>query len=133
MSGNLDLVRSIYANWERGDFSAIEWAHPEIEYVIADGPSPDSWKGLSGMVEGTRDWLNTWEDARFEVDEYRELDRERVLVLVRQSGRGKGSELEIGEMGEQGANLFLIRDGKVTRLVSYWDRNRALADLGLEG
>ena len=61
-SANLDLVRSIYANWERGDFfSSAEWADPEIEFVVADGPHPDTWSGLAGLTEGFRDFLSVWE------------------------------------------------------------------------
>jgi ketosteroid isomerase-like protein len=77
MSENLDLVRSIYAAWERGDYGSPKWAHPEIEFTFADGPSPGVWIGIADM---TRAWS----------------------------------------------------DGKVTKLVLYWDRDRALADLGLE-
>jgi ketosteroid isomerase-like protein len=66
------------------------------------------------------------------VDEYRELDDERVLVLIRRSGHGKTSGLELGQMRTQGAALWHIRDGKMTRLVDYFDRDRALADLGLK-
>jgi ketosteroid isomerase-like protein len=32
----------------------------------------------------------------------------------------------------KGANLFHFRGGKVTRLVVYWDRERAFVDLGLK-
>jgi len=131
VSANLDIVRSIYAAWERGDYGSADWADPEIDYVFADGPTPGTWTGLAGMAEVWRDWLSAWEDLNVEADEYRELDDERVLVLSRYSGRGKTSGLELGQMGAKGATLFHIRDGKVTRFVGYWDRDRAFADLGL--
>jgi ketosteroid isomerase-like protein len=130
-SASLDLVRSLYAAWERGDFSSVAWAHPEIELVFADGPTPGTWTGVAGMVEGFRDFLSAWEDVSVEVEEYRELDGERVLVLVQYRGRGKSSGLELGQMLTKTAGLFHVRGGKVRRLVLYWDRERAFADLGL--
>lgn len=68
--------------------------------------------------------------APLERDEYLELD-EHVLVLVRWRGRGKTSGLEVGHFGEKGASLLHVRDGKITRIVLYWARERALADFGL--
>jgi ketosteroid isomerase-like protein len=128
---NLEFVRSLFADWERGDFSSSEWAHPEIEYVHADGPAPGNWKGLAGLAEGWRVWLSAWEELRSEVEEYRELDEERVLVLYTFSGRGKTSGLDLGQLGAKGSLLFHVREGKVTRLVMYLNRERALADVGL--
>jgi ketosteroid isomerase-like protein len=131
VSANVDLAKSLYAAWERGDWSSAEWAHPEIEYVIADGPAPGSWRGLSDLGEAWRGILSAWEDFRIEATEYRELDEERVLVLHRFSGRGKTSGLEIERMSPEGASLFHMRDGKVMKAVTYLERERAFADLGL--
>jgi ketosteroid isomerase-like protein len=130
-SANVDLVRSVFAAWGRGDFGSAEWAHPEIEWVIVDGPSPGSSRGLAAMAERMRDFLGAWEEYRHEPEEFRALDDERVLVLVHRSGRGKTSGLELGHMQTKGASLLHVHGGKVTKLVLYWDRERALADLGL--
>jgi ketosteroid isomerase-like protein len=60
-----------------------------------------------------------------------ELDHERVLVPFHFSARGKASGLDVEQLATKGAEVFHLRDGKVPRLVLYWDRDRALADLGL--
>ncbi|MGH2965136.1 MAG: nuclear transport factor 2 family protein [Solirubrobacterales bacterium] len=130
-SANLDLVRSIFTARERGDFSSAEWADQEIEYVFADGPSPGTFTGLAGMAEAMRESLSAWEGFHLHVDEYRELDDERVLVLLHARGRGKRSGLELDALSDQGAQIVHVREGKVTRIVVYFDRDRALADLGL--
>jgi ketosteroid isomerase-like protein len=130
-SANLDLVPSIFADWERGEFGSVEWADPEIEFVIADGPAPGRWNGLAGMVEGWRDFLSAWEGWRGEAEGYRDLDGDRVLVLILGSGRGRTSGLGAEQMRAKGVNLFSIRDGKVVRLVVYFNRDYALTALGL--
>jgi hypothetical protein len=80
VSANLDLVRAIYADWERGDLSHADWAHPH-------------------------------------------------LVLVRHTGRGRSSGVEIQA---EHMHVFHGRDRKATRLLAYYGRDRACADLGLD-
>ena len=131
-SVNVDLVRSIYAAWERGDWSSVEWAHPEIEFVLGDGPDPGSRKGATAMAAVWREFLKAWEGYRVQADDYRELGGEQVLVLLHAGGRGKASGLALRQSAKTSANLFHIREGKVIRLVIYFDREQALADLGLD-
>src|SRR3954452_24626956 len=129
MSENLELVRSIFAAVGHGDFGSADWADPEIEYVRADGFEPDRLIGRDRMAAAMRSLFGALEDFRTEAEDYRELDAERVLVLTSARGRGKASGLAIDQ---KGAEVFEIRAGKVTRLVTYIDRANALADLGLE-
>jgi ketosteroid isomerase-like protein len=84
------------------------------------------------MAEYYRQFLNAWDDVRTDVEEYRELDSERVFALTQTSGRGKTSGMELDSISASTAALFHVRDGKVSRLVLYWNRDRALADLGLK-
>lgn len=129
MSENLDLVRSIYADWERGEYGSVDWAHAEIEFGFVDGPEPGLWKGLDAMSRRYGDWLRGFRRFRSEPEQYIVVDDHRVLVFVRNRGEGRTSGLDFEQRTV--ANLFEIQDGLVTRLVLYWDRERALADLGL--
>jgi ketosteroid isomerase-like protein len=115
-SAKLDLVRSIYAAWERGDFTSVEWAHPGITLIAADGPEAGTtWTGHYRVV----------------AEDYRELDGDRVLILMQHRGHGRASGLGDKEVRTEGANVAHIRDGVVVQLDLYWDRDRALDDLGL--
>jgi ketosteroid isomerase-like protein len=130
-SANEELVRSIYAAWERGDYRSVEWADPNIEFVIDDGISSARHAGVPAMSQAWREFLAQWGDWRTEVEEYRELDDERVLVLLSVSGRGKRSGVDLTQIRQKGANLFELRNGVVRGLSVYLDRDRAPADLGL--
>jgi ketosteroid isomerase-like protein len=131
VSENLDLVRSIYADWGRGDFfTNADWADPNIEFIALE-LNIGTGKGLRTMAELWSEFLRTWDDYRVEASDYRELDDERVLVLAVHHGHGRASGVDASQTTE-GASLFHIRDGAVTRLVIYAEKKQALADLGLE-
>jgi ketosteroid isomerase-like protein len=129
MSENLDLMRSIFSAIEHGDYTNANWADPEIEYVIVGGPEPGTLRGRAGLAEAMRTIFREVEDVRAEVEQYRELDAEHVLVLTRNLGRGKRSGVPVSA---RNAEVFEIHEGKVTRIVFYYERNRALADVGLD-
>ena len=131
MSENLDLVRSIYVDWERGDFSHVEWAHSDIDFE-AVGFDPMRTVSAGAMADRWRLWMSAWENYRAEAEDYRELDNDRVLVLMRHSGTGKASGVGIESFKRDGATLFHIREGQITKLVAYLDREQAFADLGLK-
>jgi hypothetical protein len=132
VSANLDLVRSIYANWERGDFRHVDSADLEIEFVIHGWIFPVHAKGLTEMAASVREIFSEiaeWHDV---AEEYRELDADRVLVLNRLSGRGRGSGVGLTHTPQHTVRVFETHKGKVTRMSVYFDRDRALADLGLK-
>jgi ketosteroid isomerase-like protein len=127
----VDVVRSILAAWEQGDLSSLGWADPEIEFVFADGPEPGSYTGRASMEELFRGWLNAFAEFRLLADDVIELDSESVLALTYAGGHGRASGVDLAVAPSKAAHLFEFRDGRVVRLVVYFERGRALRDLGL--
>src|SRR5260370_38916176 len=91
---NVELVGSISAAHERGDYGSAEWAHPDIEDVIVGGPPPGSWKGRAAMARAAGELFSAWAGRRTVVGEVRPLDDERALGRGHGGGRVKACSSE---------------------------------------
>src|SRR5262249_229284 len=107
-SANLDLVRSIYTSWERGDHRY--WADPEIEYVTIGATGLGGGQGLYGIADSFREWLSAWSDWKGTADTYLELDRERILVPCQSAVRGGAGGSTRPRPQTHGATLFHVRE-----------------------
>ena len=85
-SANLDLVRSIYADWERGDFGRTAGLHPDIAWACVGGPEPGQRDRDGRDGRAMRNWLHAWNEWPIEATDYRELDGERILMFCRGVG-----------------------------------------------
>jgi hypothetical protein len=130
MTASLELVRSIYTLCERGDHRY--WADPEIQYVTVCASDRGGSVGPAGpMAESFREWLGDWSDMKAAADKYLALDHEHVLVPYQSETPGPTNGPDQAPARAQGATLFQVRASRVTRIVQYYDRERAFADLGV--
>jgi ketosteroid isomerase-like protein len=127
---NVEILRRLYEQWASGDLSA-DCFDPEIEYSRIGAQTPDMegrWRGLDELPTAMREYLRAFSDLRIEAERIIDLGGDRVLVLSRHTARGKQSGVPIEhEVGD----LFTLRDGKIVRYDSYWNRAQALEAAGL--
>jgi ketosteroid isomerase-like protein len=129
---DVGLVRRLFERWARGDVATAEFFDTDVEFVRHGGSGAvaglaGEWRGLDQLWAAVREYLQAWEDLRTGAERFVDLG-DRVLILARQTGRGKGSGVPVDH---EVAFLATVRNGKIVRLEAYWDRDRALADLGL--
>ena len=108
-----------------------EFVHPEIVFIRIGSELPDvagEWHGKDGLRQATAEYLNVFEDYRFEVEKIIDLG-DRVLVLERHSARGKLSGASISQ---DVGTLLTLRDGKIVRWEYYWERAEALEAAGIK-
>jgi hypothetical protein len=112
--------------------------HPDFEIVGAPdqlplmgtgaGSSPGIYIGIDGFVAGFRDWLSTWDSWIVAHEELIEVDKQRVLVLIRVAARSRTHGVE---MPIEAANLLTIVAGRVSRLELFFNRAQARKAAGL--
>ena len=123
---NVDVVRRMYAAFNRGDEDALaELADPGI---VIDATrltfNPNTYVGHQGLRDIGAQMHDVWQEIRFDPREFVDLG-ERVVVVERLIGKGKGSGIEVAQ--SWGA-IWTVRDGRVVRMeLGYADRDAALA------
>jgi hypothetical protein len=83
------------------------------------------------LAESFREWLGGWSDLKAAAENYLALDPENVLVPYQSEAPGPTSGPNRAPARAQGATLFQVRASRVTRIVQYYDREAAFADLGI--
>jgi ketosteroid isomerase-like protein len=127
---NVELVRSVYTAWNRGDrATALGFADPEI---VIDASrrvfNPTTYVGLEGARRLFADMDEVWEQFHTELDELLDAD-DRVVVIGRLIGTGKASGVEVEQPV---AGVWTVRDGRIVRgELGYTDRREALEAAGL--
>jgi ketosteroid isomerase-like protein len=94
----------------------------------APGSEDPGFRGLEGLAEGWRDWLEPYECYVLEVEDYIDAGGGAVYVPARVRARTRRDGVAIEH---EPAAVFTFRDGKIARLAFYLDRAEALEAAGL--
>jgi ketosteroid isomerase-like protein len=125
---DLELLRRVYSEWARGDFSGVDIWDANVKFITA-GIEPRTYLGPDGVREGWFDFLSAWNDFRVEGTKFIEgTPDDTYLVLCHLRGSGKESSLPIEA---DTANVIVMRAGKIVRFELFWDRDEAVAAAGL--
>jgi uncharacterized protein len=127
---NVEAVRSVWDAYARRDVQAMQiLCSPDI--VITQPPEvPDSkqYEGLPGVAQSIEDWPRQWDDFQLDVVEVVDANESQVVAMTHQRGRGHTSGLELDF---DVAFVHTMRDGKISRVDMFLDRDQALEAVGL--
>jgi ketosteroid isomerase-like protein len=128
---NVKTVRDAATAFNRRDLDAwLKYWTDDIDYRAAEGAPDDHGpiQGKDALRAFVQDWLDTFDDFRAEPIELIEAGEDKVIAVMRISGRAKLSGVETNLTY---AELNTLRDGKIARGRQYWTRDEALEAAGL--
>ena len=124
-SDNVERARSMLDDYRRGDIEALlVKMDPEVEVFSApELPNGGTFRGREGYLEWIAPWLEAWEIFEVKEDSIEAIGADCVVMSVHQTGRGRGSGIEV-EM--PAFYMAEFRDGLATRFHFYGEREKAI-------
>ena len=123
---NVELVRrgiqSAEGFWALLD-DYVVWDMRDFQVMDLDGV----YVGRDAVVEASRHYWGTWVDYRVDAEELIDAGS-RVVVVVRERGRGKGSGIPFEQ---RFAQVMTIGRGRIIRWELFPDKAHALEAVGL--
>jgi ketosteroid isomerase-like protein len=126
---DVEVVRKLHDAWLAGDNeAALSLFDPDAVIDMRARPEGRIYRGPEGMYEAMRDWIESWDEYRFEPEDLLDAGAGSVVLLWREYGRGKGSGAGV-EI--RGATVWEVERGRVVGVRPYTDRRQALEAAGL--
>ena len=127
---NVEVVRAMWAAYARGDFEASLEAYTEDTVWDDTRYRPDGavHLGRDALVGLVRSWRGAWENYEVEAEQLLDAGDDRVVVLLRETGRGKRGGVELTNRWGQ---VTTVRDGKIAHTLVYRVPEEALKAVGL--
>jgi ketosteroid isomerase-like protein len=125
VSANEELVRRAVELFNSGGPEAVvELFHPDAEWVaIPEWPEDPIYHGHDGIRRLGALWIELFEDYALNAERTEDLG-DRIVVLGKQSGRARGSGIELSQ---DLCFVFRVRDGLVHRAETFTTWDEALA------
>ncbi|MGH2701304.1 MAG: nuclear transport factor 2 family protein [Actinomycetota bacterium] len=126
---NVEAVRSAYEAIPKPDYTPDLYA-PDFELDQSElGPDVEGIAvGIDAADAALREYWETFEDFRVELEEVVHADDKHVVTRVRDGGRMKGSDAEVWSIF---FHVWTFAEGKATRLSLHNERGRALKAAGM--
>jgi ketosteroid isomerase-like protein len=125
---NVELVRGCLNAYFAGDNEAALAAFdPDVEFDMSVRIDGGVFRGRNGVAKSMRTWTGTFESWRMEIEEVIDAG-DRVLLVDREFGRGKGSGVETEVVF---FSVVTVRSGKIVHWKAFVDREEALEAAGL--
>ena len=124
---NAELVRRWLWAFENDTNAFRELLHPEIEWFPFEENQARIY-GVEGAVQNRNEWLDTWDEHCFALEELIEEGNSVVaLIHITARGRTSGVEVDVRFYAQ-----IKVRDSKVIYIFDHPDKAAALQAAGIQ-